>query len=160
MVDHVAKEKRSEIMRSVGTMNTGPEMQVRSAAHRLGLRFRLYRKDLPGTPDLVFPKHRIALFVHGCFWHRHPGCTKATLPKSNVAFWTEKFRRNVARDDENLRELTRQGWQVVVVWQCEAKTLKNSLEVLESRLFPLLRKAESPRKTGAASSSKSENVAT
>lgn len=119
MVDHVAKDMRSEIMRSVGTKNTGPEILVRSAAHRLGLRFRLYRKDLPRIPGIIFPRHRIALLVHGCFWHRHLGCIKATLPKSNVEFWIEKFRRNVARDNDNQQALRRRGWQVIVV--CSAR---------------------------------------
>lgn len=138
MVDHVAKLKRSEIMRSVGTKNTGPELLVRSAAHRLGLRFRLYRKDLPGTPDLVFPKHRIALFVHGCFWHRHADCTKAGIPKSNVLFWTDKFQKNINRDKLNMAELARRGWKTVIIWQCEVPTLESALDILERRLRHLL----------------------
>lgn len=138
MVDHVAAAKRSEIMRCVGTKNTGPELLVRSAAHRLGLRFRLYRKDLPGTPDLVFPRYRIALFVHGCFWHRHPCCSKASAPKTNTAFWAAKFRRKVRRDASNVQELARRGWRTVVVWQCEVPTLECATNVLKTRLLPLL----------------------
>jgi DNA mismatch endonuclease (patch repair protein) len=96
-------------------------MRVRSAAHRRALRFRVHRRDLPGTPDLVFPKWRIAIFVHGCFWHRHPGCKKAGTPKSRVDFWTGKFDRNVERDRENFRVLADRGWRVEVIWECETK---------------------------------------
>lgn len=97
------------------------EMRVRRAAHALGLRYRLYRRDLPGTPDLVFPKHRIVVFVHGCFWHRHPGCKKATTPKSRVEFWQSKFDRNVARDRETVEELGALEWGVAVIWECETE---------------------------------------
>lgn len=109
-------------MSRVRGKNTSPEMRVRRAAHALGLRFRLHRKDLPGKPDLVFPKHRVAMFVHGCFWHRHPGCSKASTPKSRTEFWQDKFDANVARDARVQTELEALGWRVVTIWECETKS--------------------------------------
>ena len=108
-------------MSRVASKNTMAEIRVRRVAHALGLRFRLHRRDLPGTPDLVFPRHRIALFVHGCFWHRHPGCRKATTPKSNIQFWQNKFDHNVQRDRAVVLDLKRLGWQPKVIWECETK---------------------------------------
>jgi DNA mismatch endonuclease (patch repair protein) len=96
-------------------------MVVRRIAHGLGYRFRLHRKDLPGSPDLVFPAKRIALFVHGCFWHRHDDCRFAYTPKSNENFWTEKFSRNVERDRRAMSMLRSSGWTPVVIWECETK---------------------------------------
>ena len=87
----------------------------------MGLRFRLKRRDLPGSPDLIFPRYRLAVFVHGCFWHRHPGCARATLPKSRVEFWTGKFQANVERDRRDVRALEKLGWRVLVLWECELK---------------------------------------
>ena len=101
--------------------DTAPELAVRRIAHRRGLRFRLHRKDLPGRPDLVFPKHRLAVFVHGCFWHRHEGCRHATTPKSRVVFWTEKFTMNIARDARQEAALKELGWRVLVIWECETR---------------------------------------
>ena len=97
-------------------------MRVRRLAHAMGLRFRLHRKDLPGKPDLAFPKHRAVLFVHGCFWHRHPGCPKASTPKSRTEFWNAKFASNVERDRRNEEALRTQGWRVFAIWECEAKS--------------------------------------
>ncbi|MCL7750596.1 very short patch repair endonuclease [Guyparkeria hydrothermalis] len=108
-------------MSRVPSTNTSAEIRVRKAAHSLGLRFRLHRKDLPGSPDLVFPKHHVVLFVHGCFWHRHPGCGKTSTPKSRVEYWKEKFRSNVERDRRVAGELESLGWRVEVVWECETK---------------------------------------
>lgn len=108
-------------MSRVRGRDTDPEMRVRRAAHAKGLRYRLHRGDLPGRPDMVFPKRRIAVFVHGCFWHRHPGCAKASTPKSNVAFWEEKFARNVERDRCARGALEADGWTVLTVWECETK---------------------------------------
>ena len=96
-------------------------MIVRRQAHALGLRFRLHRKDLPGTPDLVFPKYRAVVFVHGCFWHRHPGCPKAGMPKSRVQFWKTKFARNVERARRDILKLTDLGWSANIIWECETK---------------------------------------
>lgn len=108
-------------MSRIGGKNTSPEMRVRRAAHALGLRFRLHRKELPGRPDLIFAKHRVALFVHGCFWHRHPGCAKASTPKSRIAFWQGKFDANVARDARVAFELNALNWRVATIWECETK---------------------------------------
>lgn len=96
-------------------------MRVRQTAHALGLRFRLHRKDLPGSPDLVFPGRRTALFVHGCFWHRHVGCRLAYTPKSNESFWSAKFARNVERDQEAMDRLRDAGWKPLIVWECETR---------------------------------------
>lgn len=113
-------------------------MRVRKAAHALGYRFRLHRKDLPGTPDLVFPKKRVALFVHGCFWHRHPGCRKASLPKSRPEYWQSKFSTNVERDERVRIELEGRGWKVDIVWECETK----SEPALRQRLHSILSSPE------------------
>ena len=114
-------ERRSAIMARIRSKNTGPELKVRRAAHARGLRFRLHRKDLPGTPDVVFAKWRVALFVHGCFWHRHEGCKRASTPKSRQTFWQLKFDRNVAGDREKADALRRLGWRVETVWECETR---------------------------------------
>ena len=130
VVDRLSIERRSWLMSRVSAKNTSAEMRVRSLAHRRGLRFRIHRRNLPGTPDLVFPSRRLTVFVHGCFWHRHPGCSKASLPKSRVDFWTSKFDRNVERDQENVNALTALGWRTEVIWECETKVP----EVLSGRL--------------------------
>lgn len=121
MIDCLTRERRSANMRAIRGRDTAPELRVRRAAHAAGLRFRLQRRDLPGTPDLVFPRHRTALFVHGCYWHRHPGCRYATVPSSNTAFWTDKFSTNVERDARKARELEEAGWRVAVIWECETR---------------------------------------
>lgn len=114
-------ERRSAIMARIRSKNTEPELRVRRAAHACGLRFRLHRRDLPGTPDVVFAKWRVALFVHGCFWHRHEGCRRASTPKSRQAFWQLKFDRNVARDRDKAEALGLLGWRVETVWECETR---------------------------------------
>ncbi|WP_409998220.1 very short patch repair endonuclease [Bradyrhizobium sp. SZCCHNR2012] len=108
-------------MSRVRGTNTSPEIRVRKEAHSIGLRFRLHPKDLPGKPDLVFPKFRTALFVHGCFWHRHPGCAKASTPKTRQAYWQAKFSANSDRDERVQRALEELGWRVLVIWECETK---------------------------------------
>lgn len=119
MTDIVDSERRSENMSRIKGRDTAPELAVRRIAHGLGFRFRLHRKDIPGCPDLVFPKYRLAVFVHGCFWHRHDGCQYTYMPKSRTAFWTKKFGQNVARDYRNGKALQELGWQVLVIWECE-----------------------------------------
>ena len=99
--------------------DTKPEMLVRSLLHRLGYRFRLHRRDLPGRPDIVLPKWKTAVFVHGCFWHRHPGCRFAYTPKSRADFWQKKFRDNVERDAKSVAALEEAGWKTLIVWECE-----------------------------------------
>ena len=119
MIDIVDSQRRSELMANIRGWDTAPECAVRRIAHRMGLRFRLRRKNLPGRPDLVFPKHRLAVFVHGCFWHQHDGCRYAHIPKSRTEYWKAKFARNVERDKENEEALHSLGWNVLVVWECE-----------------------------------------
>ena len=121
MADRLTAERRSALMRSVRQRDTAPELVVRRTLHSLGYRFRLHRKDLPGTPDIVLPRYKLAIFVHGCFWHRHQGCRLATMPASNVEFWVPKFEGNVARDVRKEAALRELGWQVLTVWQCETK---------------------------------------
>jgi len=122
-LDTFSPEKRSEIMRRVRSTNTTPERKVRSLLHRLGFRFRLHRQDLPGKPDIVLPKHSSIVFVNGCFWHRHSGCSHATTPASNRKYWLPKFKRTLERDQNNKRALRRLGWNVIVVWECELREL-------------------------------------
>lgn len=118
-MDRLTPDRRSWLMSRVKSRDTAPELTVRRVAHALGFRFRLHRRDLPGTPDLVFLKRRAVVFVHGCFWHRHEGCAKTTTPKSRGDFWQKKFDRNVERDQRALRDLKKLGWRTLVVWQCE-----------------------------------------
>ena len=108
-------------MSRVRSKDTAPEMAVRKALHRVGFRFRLHRSDLPGKPDLVFPRYRLALFVHGCFWHRH-GCRRTTIPATNKRFWSEKFSRTVERDQRAATELDSLGWTTTVIWECQLDT--------------------------------------
>jgi len=108
-------------MSRVRQKNTKPEIVVRQVLHAMGYRFRLHNKDLPGTPDIVFPGRRKAIFVHGCFWHRHPGCKKASTPKTRVDFWASKFAANEARDARKLAELQELGWATMTVWECEIR---------------------------------------
>lgn len=133
MIDRLDPRRRSLLMQKVKTKNTGPEKAIRSMLHRLGYRFRLHRKDLPGTPDIVFPSRRIALFVHGCFWHAH-GCVKGQPPKSRHEYWSPKLEANRERDRRNVDALIQSGWHVVVVWQCELV----DREALGARLETLL----------------------
>lgn len=108
-------------MSRVRGKDTTPEMRVRRAAHALGFRYRLHRKDLPGKPDLCFPRKKIAIFVHGCFWHRHEGCRKASVPKSKLDFWLQKFATNIERDERVSDALATMGWTVHVIWECQTK---------------------------------------
>jgi len=117
--DIVSPEKRSEMMSKVRSKNSVVERKVRSVLHAAGFRFRLHRKDLPGTPDIVLPKYKLVIFVHGCFWHRHEGCPKSSMPKSNREFWEKKFLDNIARDKKAKTILNELGWEVIVVWECE-----------------------------------------
>lgn len=121
MVDRLSSAHRSWLMSKVRGKNTLPELAVRRIIHGLGFRFRLHYRGLAGTPDLVLPKLRTVIFVHGCFWHRHAGCSKASQPKTRRAYWISKFAANVARDESNRTELQRKGWRVLIVWQCELK---------------------------------------
>ncbi len=108
-------------MAAIRSKDTGPELAVRRVIHAMGLRFRLHRRDLPGTPDIVLPKWRLVVFVHGCFWHRHLRCRFATCPATRPEFWQAKFRSTLDRDKRVMRRLRRLGWHVAVVWECEAR---------------------------------------
>ncbi|MBP0621996.1 very short patch repair endonuclease [Cupriavidus consociatus] len=119
MVDFLSPADRSDRMSRIRGKDTQPELALRKVLHRLGLRYRLHGAGLPGKPDLVLPRYRTVVFVHGCFWHRHVGCKIATIPKSNTSFWIEKFERNVARDKRVSLSLREAGWTVLVVWECE-----------------------------------------
>lgn len=112
---------RSDIMRAVKRANTAPEIIVRQVLHALGLRFRLHRRDLPGSPDVVLPRFRTVIFVHGCFWHRHPDCRYTTTPKTRREYWLPKFAANIERDLRKEAQLQALGWQVLLVWECETK---------------------------------------
>jgi DNA mismatch endonuclease (patch repair protein) len=132
-------------MRSIRKKDTKAEVTVRRAVHALGYRFRLHRSDLPGSPDLILPRHRKVIFVHGCFWHQHPGCRKATVPRKRVHYWGPKLQRNVARDARVLADLAALGWETLVLWECELlddKTLRSRL-----RAFIRLRSSSSRART-------------
>lgn len=129
-MDKLTPERRSRNMSRIRSRDTKPEKLVRSLLHRMGCRFRLHRKDLPGKPDIVLPKHHTVIFVHGCYWHRHPDCRFAYRPKSNIQFWENKFQENTARDARQIQQLTTLGWRALIVWECETR----NLEVLGERL--------------------------
>jgi DNA mismatch endonuclease (patch repair protein) len=133
-MDNVDLATRSRMMSNIRGRDTVPERTVRSAAHRMGYRFRLQARQLPGTPDLVFPRHRTALFVHGCYWHRHNGCRYCYQPKSNIEFWQRKFESNVRRDAAAMSDLRRLGWIPAVIWECEARDPDQLTERLKAIL--------------------------
>lgn len=128
-MDTVDKTTRSRIMSKVGQKNTGPEMKLRKSLHKIGLRYRLHDKGLPGSPDIVFPRFKAVLFVHGCFWHRH-GCKATTTPETNVDFWRKKFDENIARDRRHINTLLDSGWRVAVVWGCILKGKRTEPETV------------------------------
>lgn len=125
MTDFVSPARRSEIMSGIRAKGSKPEMAVRRLVHSLGYRYRLHRSDLPGTPDMVFPSRRKVIFVHGCFWHQHPGCKKSGIPKSNQEYWAPKLARNAERDREHHFQLQKMGWDVLVVWECSIRSREN-----------------------------------
>jgi DNA mismatch endonuclease, patch repair protein len=136
MADTISAERRSWNMSRITGRNTKPEIHLRSLLHRAGFRFRLHSKDLPGKPDIVLPKYRIAIFVHGCFWHRHPSCRNATMPSTRTEFWAAKFEGNVERDARNIVALEEAGWTVITVWECD---LKSDPQAVVSRLSDVIR---------------------
>lgn len=121
MTDKISSLARSKNMSSIKGKDTKPEIIVRRYLHKLGYRFRLHRKDLPGKPDITLPRFKTVIFVHGCFWHRHEQCKNSVMPKSNVSFWRKKLNGNVIRDKKNVELLIEQGWKVLVIWECEVK---------------------------------------
>ena len=142
-MDIVSREKRASMMASVRQRDTRPEILLRQALHRSGLRFRLHRRDLPGTPDIVLPGRRTVIFVHGCFWHRHEGCRRSTLPATKTEFWTDKFFKNVERDRRVQASLRRLGWRVFVVWECQLLTPERARHLAKSFSRVLRRKYSS-----------------
>jgi DNA mismatch endonuclease (patch repair protein) len=130
MTDIYSKGRRSEIMGRITSQDTRPEVRVRSVLHRMGFRFRLHRKDLPGKPDVVLPKWHVVVLVHGCFWHGHENCCEGHVPKTNSAYWAPKLERNRRRDAENAARLQQLGWKRIVIWECQTY----SLAKLEGRL--------------------------
>ena len=131
-MDTLSREHRSWLMSRVKGSNTKPELLVRSFLHRCGFRFRLHVKNLPGKPDIVLPKYKTIIEIRGCYWHRHEGCRFTTTPKSNLDFWSIKFKENVERDKHNVAQLRQLGWHVIIIWSCETTTH------LEDKLLYLL----------------------
>ena len=138
MTDTLDPDQRSNRMSRIRGKDTGPEMVVRRITHGMRYRYRLHVKDLPGCPDLVFRKRRRVIFVHGCFWHRHPdpSCKLARLPKSRLDFWLPKLERNAERDSENIRKLKSMGWDVLVIWECQLKDQTSLREQIRAFLTP------------------------
>ena len=134
MTDTVLPEIRSRIMRAIKNKDTGPEMIVRRMAHAMGKRYRLHRKDLPGKPDLTFPRLRKIVFVHGCFWHGHDCARGVRQPKDNAEYWARKIGRNKERDEQNVEELESMGWDILIIWECHLK----DREALSDRLNAFL----------------------
>jgi DNA mismatch endonuclease, patch repair protein len=139
MADTLRPAQRSERMSRIRGKDSQPELALRRVLHRLGLRYRLHVSNLPGKPDLVFPRYKAVVFVHGCFWHRHGGCKIATTPKSNTSFWLDKFEKNVARDARNTMQLRDMGWRVFVAWEANSprsqgpRSLASGLQAWSSR---------------------------
>jgi DNA mismatch endonuclease (patch repair protein) len=129
-MDIISEERRSWNMSRIKGKDTKPELVVRSILHKMGYRFRLHRKDLPGTPDIVLPKYKTVIFLHGCFWHRHKGCKYAYTPKSRVKFWKDKFAETVKRDKQHLKQLKENGWEVFIVWECETKDMDKLKKII------------------------------
>ena len=132
--DKVSAEIRSQIMASVKSKGTRPEMTVRRSLHRLGYRYRLHQSDLPGSPDLVFPSRKKVVFVNGCFWHSHSDCSRARIPSTNRDYWETKLKNNRKRDARNLALLTANGWSVATVWECQLR----DLELIKDQLVAFL----------------------
>lgn len=146
MTDLISKERRSWNMSRIGSKNTEPELLVRSILHELGYRFRLHVRSLPGTPDIVLPRWQAAIFVDGCFWHRHQGCKYAYTPKTRLSFWKAKFQQNIQRDKRTAQALRSLGWSAYVIWECETR----DSNALKRRLMAVFKKQrEILRKSGA-----------
>ena len=133
-MDSLSKERRSWNMSRIRNRDTKPELTVRSLLHRKGYRFLLHKKNLPGRPDIVLPRFKKIIFVHGCFWHRHDGCRYAYTPKSKISFWQDKFNQNIKRDKEVQDALFQLGWQVYIIWECETKECE-LLEKIVDNIF-------------------------
>lgn len=134
MADHLSPRQRSDNMRKIRSKNTRPEVLLRSKLHKLGYRFRLHDSSLPGKPDIVLKRHNLVIFCHGCFWHQHSDCKRATAPKSNTAYWIPKLERNQSRFHEAKNELVELGWSVIVFWECEIMGGDLSEKIIRVRL--------------------------
>ena len=143
MTDIFTKAERSRIMSRVTGKNTKPEILVRKMIHAMGFRFRIHRKDLPGRPDIVLPRFHKAIFVHGCFWHGHKGCIRATRPTTNTDFWNKKIDSNMKRDRRNKEALKKDGWESLAIWACQ---LQNP-ETITNRIFNFLGESKSKKRT-------------
>ncbi len=143
-MDRMTPQQRHRCMASIRSKDTGPELAVRRMVHAMGFRYRLHVRALPGCPDIVLPRHRKIIFVHGCFWHAHGCRTSRRAPATNKKFWKEKFARNKTRDAENLRALWRGGWQVLVIWECETKDKEQLHSIIAAFLAPAARSADYP----------------
>ncbi len=133
-MDRISKEHRSWNMSRIRSGDTKPERIVRSLLHGRGYRFRLHRKDLPGKPDIVLPKYKTVIFVHGCFWHRHKGCKHASTPKTRKDFWQTKFNSNIERDIKAQKQLNSAGWKIIIIWECELSAIETLINKLEYHL--------------------------
>tara|TARA_Y100000310_G_scaffold337304_1_gene424068 strand:+ start:1580 stop:1993 length:414 start_codon:yes stop_codon:yes gene_type:complete len=131
MVDHITAEKRSWNMSQIRSKNTVPELAVRQLLYAAGFRYRLHDSGLPGKPDLSNKKRKIAVFVHGCFWHQHEGCKRANIPKSNTDYWIPKLKSNVKRFENNVEKLGKMGFRTIVIWECEIKNLEKNNKLME-----------------------------
>lgn len=134
MADKLTAQRRSWNMSRIRSRDTAPEKIVRSLLHSLGFRFRLHHSGLPGKPDLVLRRYNTVIFIHGCFWHQHPGCIDCSKPSSNSQYWSAKLARNVERDKQNKARLIKAGWNIILIWECETKRL----DILEKRLLKKL----------------------
>ena len=133
-VMHKISEQRSRNMSAIKSKNTKPEIFVRKLLHSMGYRFRLHKKDLPGSPDIVLPKYKTVIFVHGCFWHRHQNCKYASNPKTRIEFWEKKFKENIERDKKTQEKLKNLGWKTKIVWECEIKKQDKLIKKIEDFL--------------------------
>lgn len=134
MADHLTKRQRSQLMSRIRAKDTGPEITVRKFLYKLGYRYRLHAKDLPGKPDIVFRSKKKAIFIHGCFWHQHPGCKDNHIPKSNIQYWMPKLAKTKKRDSDNQCKLIEAGWDILVIWECQLK----DLFILKNRIIDFL----------------------
>ena len=135
MADNRSPAERSLNMSRIRSRDTSPERRVRSVMHRAGYRYRLHVKEMLGKPDIVMPRYRTVIFVNGCFWHRHPNCRYATTPKTNVDYWQRKFERNVVRDQKTYSTLAKDGWSIIVIWECQTHD-RNRLSELLAEILP------------------------
>lgn len=136
MTDKISEERRSWNMSRIRGKNTTPEVRLRKLLHAAGYRFRLHVRNLPGKPDIVLGKYKTAIFVHGCFWHRHEGCAGATMPKTRTEFWAAKFQGTVQRDERKRGELEKAGWRVITVWECDLKRTPSAvLKDIENQIL-------------------------